>query len=129
MITFRKELSTSQIYGSGLALILIFVLLYLFFDKPIFFYIVGGLTVALLIWPNPFRYFGIFWFALGDILGYVVGRILLTIIFLVVVVPVGLIMRGKLRSNLQLSQFKANGNSVFRERGYLFSGKDFSKPF
>lgn len=129
MIRLNKELNTAQVYGSGLALILIFILLFMILEVSIFLHIGVALMVALLIWPKPFRYFGILWFAWGDVLGYVVSRIILTLIYFVVVIPVGLIIRKKIRFNMQISQFRKNNGSVFRTREYLFSEKDFSKPF
>lgn len=129
MVRLNKELNTAQVYGSGLALIIIFVLLYIFLEKRIFFYSANFLTVTLLIWPKPFRYFGIFWFGLGDVLGFIVSKIILILIYFVIVIPVGWIIRKKIRSNMQIQHFGKNSDSVFRTREYLFSVKDFSKPF
>lgn len=129
MMFLKRQLNTAQVYGSGLALILLNLLLYIFLSKTIFLHFSLGFVILLMIWPSPFRYFGLFWFAFGEALGYMVSRIILSIIFLLLVVPIGLLKRRGLRKNMQLNIFKKDTTSVFRARDYVFSDKDFEKPF
>lgn len=61
------------------------------------------------------------WMKLAEGLGYVTSRILLTIIFVVIVIPLGWIA-GKLgRSSVQL---KAGGQSFFKIREHVFTKDD-----
>jgi hypothetical protein len=129
MSFFKRDLNTNQIYGSGLALILIGLILYIIYKERIFVDITLGLVILLMIWPSPFKYFGYFWFAFGEALGYIVSRIILSVIFIILVVPVGFLKRAKIRKNMQLNIFKRDTTSVFKSRDYHFSEKDFDKPF
>jgi hypothetical protein len=129
MISLKRNLNTAQIFGSGLALILLSLLLYIFLENRIFLNISLGLTIFLMIWPTPFKYFGYLWFAFGEALGYIVSRIILSVVYIVLVIPVGLMKRAKIRRNMQLNVFKRDTSSVFKPRNYHFSDKDFDKPF
>lgn len=125
----KREFTTSQIYGSGLALLLILLLVYLFAENKAVIQIAVVLTVLLMVWPAPFRYFAILWFGLADVLGYVVSRIILTVVYLILVVPVGILKRESLRRSLKLNLFKKGNESVFTIRNHTFTGDDLLKPF
>ncbi len=129
MLNFRKELSLSQVYGSGLAAVLISLIVYTFTGDDLPLYIALGLIILLMIWPAPFRYFGFVWFSFGEIIGFIVSRLLLSLIYIVLVIPIGLMVRKKIRKNMDLSSFKAGSRSVLKHRDYVFSSKDFEKPF
>jgi hypothetical protein len=125
----KKNLNITQVFGSGLALILIALLIFLFSEKIFFLHAAMVLTVLLMIWPAPFRYFGIVWFALGEALGYVISRILLTVIYLFLVIPVSIFKRGGIRCNMNLEHFKKGNESVFKDRNHIFDSGDLLKPF
>lgn len=126
---FNKEMSISRIYGSGLAAILILLIIFIFTGYDLWLYSSLVLIVLLMIWPSPFRYFGMVWFSFGEILGFVVGKFILTVIYIILVLPVGLLVRKKIRRNMQLSSFKNNSGSAFKIRNYEYSSGDFEKPF
>lgn len=129
MIPLKKEFTTSQIYGSGLALILILLLIYLFNGNYSIIQAVIFFTILLMIWPAPFRYFAIMWFALAELMGFIASRIVLTLIFLFMVIPAGILKRGSLRKTLKLGMFKKGNVSVFTDRNHTFSADDLIKPF
>jgi hypothetical protein len=125
----KEAITAVRTYGSGLALILIFLITFILTGEIFLLYISLGVTVLLMVWPAPFRYWGRLWFSLGEILGLVVSRILLSIIYLLLVIPVGLIVGKKIRRNMQLFSFKNGSDSVFKERDHFFSPADLEKPF
>ena len=125
----KKSFNSSQLFGSGLALILIFLLIYLFNEKRLYLHVAIFLTIVLMVWPAPFRFFAIMWFAFAEITGFIVSRILLTFIFLLIVVPAGFIKRKTLHRNLWLGQFWKSNNSVFITRNHIFVAEDLLKPF
>lgn len=129
MIKFHRSLSASQLYGSGLALILILLLLSVFLKSNLFLFIAIGLSILLMISPVPFRIFAYIWFAFGELMSLVVGKLILSVIYLFLVVPIGLIKRKSIRSNMHLSLFKKGTGSVFKERGHTFCEDDFNKLF
>lgn len=129
MIKLSRTLSMAQLYGSGLAFILILLILFVFSKINLLLYGAIAVTILLMISPAPFKYFAYIWLAFGELLGLVIGRLILSVIYSVLVVPIGLLKRKSLRSNMHLSLFKKDTNSVFKERNHTFSENDFYKPF
>ena len=129
MVNLKKNIDTSQLYGSGLAAILICLLLFFFSQHSFWLYFSLGIVLLLMVWPAPFRYFAVLWLSFGELLGYFVSRLLLSAIYILVVVPIGWIVRKRIRSNMQLSHFKTSTDSAFKIRNHLFTNNDLSKPF
>lgn len=103
--------------------------MFLLTEKILFLHTAIGLTVLLMIWHAPFRYFGVAWFAFGEALGFVVSRIVLTFIYIVLVIPIGLLKRRTIRKNMKLGQFKKGTDSVFKDRNLTYGQNDLVKPF
>lgn len=64
------------------------------------------------------------WFKLGKAIGFVTGKIILTTIYLLVVVPVALVFRKKLSITL-----KKQSGSYFVERNHLYLKEDIENPW
>ena len=129
MIQFKKDFTPHQLYGSGFAAILICLLFFMFNRNDLWIYVASGLALLIMIWPLPVRYFAIVWFGIGETLGFFVSRILLTVFYVLLVIPVGLFVRKRIRNNMQLPCFKKETSSVFKSRNHLFIPDDFTKPF
>ena len=54
----------------------------------------GALLVPALVWPPALRYVHWVWVRIGFILGWINSRIILTILFFVVILPLGILMRA-----------------------------------
>ncbi len=122
-------ISKDQIKDSGMSIVLIFLILYFVLQND--FYIKLSIIALLLnmIWPKVYYPFAIFWFGLSNILGLVVPKILLSIIFFIVVTPIGLFRRLIKIDSLQLKKFKKGKDSVMRSRNHTFSNSDLEKPY
>lgn len=129
MWRINKHISTEQLYGSGLAAILICLLLYLFFNNILWVYIAIAWVILTMTYTRPVKYFAIIWLAFGEMLGFFVSRLMLTLVFGIIVIPVSLFVRKRIRYNMQLHGFNAGKNSVFKDRNHVFSNHDFEKPF
>ena len=129
MQILSRHQTSNQVYGAGLALILICLLLYLFLSAIIFVYLSLGFVVLLMITPVPFRYVGLLWYALGEVMGHLISRFVLTLVFILVVLPVSLFKRTALRKNMQIRNFRKNRESAFIVSDRTFKPHDFEKPF
>ena len=54
----------------------------------------AALIVPALLWPPALRYVHWVWVRIGFILGWINSRIILTVLFFLVIVPMGLLMRS-----------------------------------
>jgi Saxitoxin biosynthesis operon protein SxtJ len=87
------------------------------------------LTVLTLILPSIFYPFSFCWFGLGKILGIISSFILLSAIYFLIVVPVGLVRKISGKDDLNLKQFKKSRNSVMTDRNHLFNDTDLKNSF
>jgi len=94
-------------------------------------FIIAAAIVLLvnMIVPRIYTPLGYLWFGLSNILGAVVSRIILSIIFFTIVTPVGLLRRLGKKDSLQLKMFKKSRHSLYAERNKVYTKSDLEKPF
>jgi len=82
------------------------------------------ITVPFIFYP-----FAVCWFGLSKILNALSSRILMGVVFLLIVIPVGLIRKLLGKDNLKLKQFKKNRKSVMVNRDHLYADADLLHTF
>lgn len=87
------------------------------------------LTLITIVVPIIFYPFAAAWFWLSKILSAIGSRVLLTIVFFIVVTPVGLVRRLLNRDSLKIDQFKKSTKSVMIDRDHLYTAGDFTDTF
>ncbi|MCF8231848.1 MAG: hypothetical protein K9J27_06625 [Bacteroidales bacterium] len=123
------KLTTKQCIDAGLAAVLILSLIGYFTDNVIYFHIIIPVVILIMIVPRFFYPFGVLWFGLAHLLGNVVSRIILSAIYVVFVIPVGLIRQAVGRDALQLRRFGKDKTSVFQNREHNYISKDLETPY
>ena len=118
-----------QARDTGLALALLCLLIIQFKHA----YKLVPLAIVILIvtmaWPRAFRPVAGLWFGLSHLLGTVMSKVILTVLFFLLVTPIGLIRRLLGADSLQLKKWKKDQNSVFLVRANLMSKKDLQTPY
>ena len=79
--------------------------------------------------PRLYRPVAVLWLGLSHLLGTVVSKILLTLVFFGVVTPIGLARKLLGIDSLKLKDFKSGETSVMFIRNHTFTGKDIEKPY
>jgi hypothetical protein len=69
------------------------------------------------------------WFGLSHLLGTAASKVLLTLVFFLVLCPIGFARRLMGIDSLNLKGWKQGTQSVFRHRTHWFTGKHLEKPF
>jgi len=87
------------------------------------------LMLVTIVLPIIFYPFAVVWFGLSELLSLVGPAIILTIIFFLVVTPVGLIRRLLGKDSLRLKQFKKGKQSVMVNRDHLYTESDILHTF
>jgi hypothetical protein len=118
-----------QAKDTGMAMVLICLLLAYWGGRPQFLPLGLALLLLTMVWPDAFRPLAVLWFGLSHLLGNLVSRIVLTIIFFVLVTPIGLIRRWAGADSLQLKKWKKDTKSVFMERQGAILPKDLDHPY
>jgi uncharacterized membrane protein len=114
---------------SGLALLLLTLILGLWLRQHYTLQLAIAEVLVLLIAPVLVYPFTFLWLNISDLLGKIVSKILLTIIFFVFVFPVALIRRLMGKDTLQLKKFMKSPDSVFTERNHTYTKADFTTPY
>ena len=79
--------------------------------------------------PRLFGPLSKLWFGLSGLMGAVMSKVILTIVYFLVLTPVGLMRRVLGKDTLRLAAFKNGQDSVFHARGGPFTSADLKTPF
>jgi hypothetical protein len=123
------DISKDQSRDTGMAVVLIFLLFGLFTHDFAFITIAIIALIFTMAFPLIFKYIAVIWLGFSHLLGTVVSKIVLTVIFFLVVMPVGMIRQIFGYDTLKLRQFKKGTDSVMIVRNTTFSSNDIEKPF
>lgn len=126
---FSTHITKEQAKDSGMAVVLIVILIGLFTKNDDFFKLAAGVVLINMIFPMFFYPFAIFWFGISAIMGSITSKALLFIIYMVIVLPVALWRRLLRKDPLLLKEFKKSSQSVMKARKHLYNAADLEKPF
>jgi hypothetical protein len=118
-----------QAKDTGMAMVLISLLLGYVGKFPKFLPVSIVLLIITMAWPKAFKPLAGLWFGLSHLLGSVVSRVVLSILFFGIVTPIGLIRRWYGADSLQLKKWKQGRGSVFVVREGPLQEKDLSNPY
>ena len=118
-----------QAKDTGLAMVLICLLLGYFGKFPKFLPLSIALLLLTMAWPKAFKPLAGLWFGLSHLMGQVVSKIVLSLAFFLIVTPIGVIRRWMGADSLQLKKWKAGSASVFVERQGAIQDKDLLNPY
>jgi hypothetical protein len=125
----KTTITRDQSRDTGMAMVLLMLLgLWMFSSKG---FLIAALVfhVMDMIAPLVFRPVAAGWFGLSHAIGFVMSRVLLSIVYLLVVTPVGLVRRMAGKDSLRLRGFRADNESVMVERNHRFAAADLEKPY
>jgi len=126
---FPRTISKKQASDTGMAAVLILLLIGLFTQNNIYYKIAIPVLIMNMTFPMFYYPFAIIWLGLSQLLGTIVSKIILSIVYFVMVVPTGLFRRIIGKDSLQLSKFKKANTSVMQTREYNFSSEDIENPY
>jgi len=125
----KRKITKDQSRDTGMAMVLLLLLMAVSPKRHGLMFAAMALQVVNMTVPQVFRPIAVFWLGFSDLLGAVVSRILLSIVFFFVVTPIGILRRLAGKDSLKLRVFKAGKDSVMLERNHKFIGQDLEKPF
>ena len=124
-----RDISASQCKDSGLALVLVNLILAVTISPKYFLSVGIVFLVVTMTFPKIYRPFAMVWFGFSHALGTVVSRILLTLLFYLMVTPVGFVRRIMGKDAMQIKSWKKSQASVFQGRDHLFIRQDLDHPY
>ncbi|QMU29054.1 SxtJ family membrane protein [Adhaeribacter radiodurans] len=129
MLKIFPEVTKKQVVETGVLLVAVFLLVGLYQHKYFWFQLALVGSVLILLVPPIFYPLARIWFALGQVLNRISSVVLLTLLFIVIVIPIATLKRIFGKDTLQLRKFKKDKESVFIERNHTFTLSDIQYPF
>lgn len=127
--SFLKKVNEKQCQDTGQAMVLLALILWYAIGNSSWVLVAAALLVFNMVWPKIFYPVALLWLNLSHLLGSVVSRILLTLVFYLVVTPIGILRRIMGKDSLRLGEFKENPDSVWELRDHQFGPSDLEKPY
>ena len=129
MSLFREKISKDQSRDTGMAMVLLFMLLAISPKRHSLLFVAMALHVLNMTVPGLYRPIAVLWFGLSDLMGAVMSKILLSLVFFLVVTPIAILRRLFGKDALKLRAFKASKDSVMLERNHTFAARDLERPY
>ncbi len=126
---FITKISKKQSTDTGLAMMLILLIATYFSSNVLYLKLMFPVLLTAMIYPKLLYPFAVVWLSLSKILGTLFSKIILTFVFFLMVVPMGMFRKILGKDSLQLNNFKKDNASVFKTRNYTFLSEDLEKPF
>jgi hypothetical protein len=124
-----KNVSRIQCSEFGQVAVLVFIFLSLYLKNDHFILPAFLILLITILFPYFFYPLAVIWFGLSTILGKISSFIILSILFFLLVIPMGLIRKMSGKDILKLKKFKKSRDSVMTERNHLFDSDDLIHTF
>lgn len=121
MNVFKQSLTPKKSAESLLVIVTGFLVLYLVFQHKAFLYV--SLSVGLVsIFIKPVgNFIARLWFILGEVLGFIVSKIVLTLLFYLFVTPIAIVHNI---FNKDVLKTKHCGETLWSKRSHTYTSKD-----
>ena len=126
---FKQKMTKDQSRDTGMAMVLLLLLIFLKTRRNGLLYAAVFLHIVNMIVPRIYAPVAIVWLGLSHVLGTVMSKVLLSILYFGLVTPIGVLRRIFGKDSLQLREFKASEESAMTVRNHLFVGSDIEKPY
>jgi hypothetical protein len=123
------KITSKHCNEAGIVLALLSVLAGLYTGLGIYYKLAAATLILVLAVPRVLWPFAFFWFNLSVWLGFISSRILLSVIFVMIVVPVAIARKLGGKDRLMLKEFKKSASTVFTERNIKFGADNLDKTY
>jgi hypothetical protein len=126
---FGRKITKDQSRDTGMAMVLLLLIVFLSRKREGWLFAAMLLHVLNMVVPQIYKPVAVIWLGLSDLLGAVVPKILLSVVFFIVVAPIAILRRLAGKDSLKLRAFKASKDSVMVERNHIFASRDLERPY
>lgn len=115
-----KKVETCLIIATGA------LIFYLITHEKVLLYVALGIGLSGIFIQPLAGLISYLWYKLGDAMGFVMSKIILSIIFLLLLTPIALLYRLLSKDPLML---RKKGDSTFTDRRHSYTAKDLQNPW
>lgn len=112
-----------------LAFAFFMLLIWLLTQNETFIFCSMGILLLGMLWPTGFRPLAFVWFGLSVCIGKIISKLLLSIVFILLVLPMATLRRLMGKDTLCLKRFGTRSNSYFVRREHTFVAQDLVNPY
>ena len=127
----KSKFRPTQAYTKDTGLVIVLILLMTAYWTGKLFILpltIGTLLVVMTV-PVVLKPLAVIWYYFSTGLGNITNRIVLTVIFVGVLIPVGVIRKCLGFDPMKRKAWKNGVNSVFTVRNHTFTADDFMRPY
>ncbi len=124
-----RNITKNHSRDTGMAMVLLLLILYIRTKRDGMLWAAIVLHVMNMTVPRIYAPIAVVWLGFSHLLGTVMSKILLSILFFGVVTPIGILRRLFGKDSLKLRAFKASEESVMLVRNHIFVSRDIEKPY
>jgi len=126
---FKKTITKDESRDTGMAMVLLLLIVSISLKRRDVLLGAVVLHVINMTIPQIYRPVAVVWLAFSELLGTVVSKILMAVVFFVIVTPVGMLRRLLGKDSMKVRAFKGGEESVMVVRNYQFTGQDLERPY
>jgi len=125
----QRSETTSRARDTGLAAVLLVLLVAWVWELPDLIPVAFGVLLLVMLWPRPFAPLARLWFGFSELIGTLMSRIVLSIVFFGIVTPIGLLRRLLGYDAMRRQAWKAGESSAFVVRNHRYSEEELERPY
>lgn len=129
ILTYWKSIDKDACKDAALAAVLILALAIFYTRQMIFVQLAIVMLLLAMVYPLIFKPFAFVWYGISKLLGLIVPKIVLTLIFSLFVLPVGFLRQLLGKDDMKLKSWKQSNSSVFVTRDQNYKAEDLKHPF
>jgi len=129
MNIFKNKITQHQAKDTGMAMVLICLLIMFIKERDFLLPSAIALLVLTMTLPALFKPVAKLWFGLSHFLGSIVSKILLSVLFFAIVTPIGLVRRLAGADSMKLKEWRKGTQSSFTDRNLTYSAEDLERPY
>jgi hypothetical protein len=129
MTVFSTKMTKDQCRDTGMAMVLLLLVARIGMHRDMFLFWAIGLQAISMTFPQVYKPVAVVWLGLSSLLGSVVSKVLMSVVFFGVVTPIGILRQLLGHDPLQLRAFKRGAESVMWERNHKVTASDIERPY
>jgi hypothetical protein len=123
------DIGRKEAAETGMALALICLIAALWTDNQAWTKAGLGILLLDMVWARAFTWPARLWLGLSHLMGTVMSKVVLSLVFFLVVTPIGLVRRVAGKDPMRIKAWKQGTGSVFVDRGEVCTPEEIEHPF
>ncbi len=129
MSVLQSKITPIQCRDTALAFAFLSLLIWFFVRETFLVYTCMGIVLLAMIWPSSMIWPARLWFGFSHIIGTFMSKVLLSIIYGLIVMPVAMVRRLLGKDSMHRKAYKSDQGSAFVVREHTFTKDDMEHPY